>query len=98
VVLNEDLSYIAGVPELDLTKLDVLISETSSVIDSALSGDEDPGRVSMTTPDQGLITALPVTNNSDLLLGVVILKTNLPSGLPLLELVYSILRSLLILS
>ncbi len=96
VVLNEDMSYIAGIPELELTELDVLISEASTVIEAALSGDEDPGRVSMTTLDQGLFTALPVSNNSGLLLGVVVLKTSLPSGLPLPELVYSILRSLLI--
>ncbi len=97
LVLNENLEYLAGIPELDAAALKSLLSETDTVIGAAQAGEEDPIRVSMTTPDQGLIIALPVPSNSGLLLGVVVLKTSIPSGLPLLELIYSILRSLIVL-
>ena len=96
LVLNENMEYLAGVPELDAAALKTLLSETDSVLGAAQAGEEDPIRVSMTTPDQGLIIALPVQSNSGLLLGVVVLKTSIPSGLPLLELIYSILRSLIV--
>ncbi len=78
LVLDENLDYLAGLPELDEDTLKSLLNEADGVLAAAQAGEENPERISQITPDQVMTFALPVTGNNGTLLGMVVFRGSSP--------------------
>lgn len=78
LVLDRNLNFLAGIPSSTSDKFGYLLEKSETVVAAALSGDYDPANISQITPDQGMIVAVPVVNQSQELVGVVVLKTVFP--------------------
>lgn len=81
VVLDENLKYLAGIPEPDQKDLKTLFDGAGEVMEAALNGDRNLQSISHISPNQILTIAVPVISDTGTPLGVVVLRmAHLPQG------------------
>ena len=78
LVLDENLEFLAGIPTSIEENQPQILDQADKAIAAALSGDNDPSRISQVVPDQALTVAVPVLSENRQLLGIVVLKTVYP--------------------
>lgn len=78
LVLDKNLNLLVGIPTSMSEDYGTILKEADTAVASALSGEDDPTRISQIIPNQGLIVAVPVVNEAQKLLGIVVLKTVYP--------------------
>lgn len=81
VVLDENLEYLAGIPEPDQEDFNTLFDGAGEVLEAALNGDGNLESISQISPNKILTIAVPVTSDTGAPLGVVVLRmAHLPQG------------------
>jgi len=78
LVLDQNLNLLAGIPASIRNDYQIILDQADKVIAAAQSGKEDPALISQITPNQSLIVAVPVENENQQLLGIIVLRTAYP--------------------
>ncbi|MFC2042918.1 histidine kinase [Chloroflexota bacterium] len=95
LVLDKNLNLLAGVPVSINENYKNILVQADKAIAAALSGEDDPDQISQVTPGQTLIIAVPVMDEAQQLLGIVVLKTVYPPRGILVGMLYYIGGSLI---
>ena len=74
VVLDRDLEMLAWVPDLSEQRLEQIIGESNDVLAAALTGEQEPERISYISHDQSLTLAVPVIGEQGKHLGILMLR------------------------
>jgi len=78
LVLDQNLKLLAGIPSSIREEYQTILDQADEALEAALLGEDDPSQISRITPHQSMIIAVPVQNESQQLLGIIILKTVYP--------------------
>ena len=78
LVLDKDLNFLAGIPTSTNGNYSEILAQSDKVLRAALQGAYDPTQISQIIPNQSLTVAVPVKNESEVLLGIVVLRTVYP--------------------
>jgi len=78
LVLDKNLNYLGGIPASINENYKEILDQADMVVVAALAGEDDPNQVSRVTPNQSMIIAVPVMDETQQVLGIVIIKTVYP--------------------
>lgn len=78
LVLDRDLNFLAGIPGSIFDDYKIILDQADDVVAAALSGEVDPQKISIITPNKSITVAVPVMDETHGLLGVIVLKTVYP--------------------
>ncbi len=78
LVLDENLNLLAGIPASIIQDHIKIIDQAKEAIATARSGEDDPNKITKIIKNESMTVAVPVMNEDQQLLGLVVLKTVYP--------------------
>jgi len=78
LVLDPNLNFLAGVPASTRENYGGILDQADEILAAALSGSDDPAQITQISTNQSMLVAVPVENEDQELLGLVVLVTVFP--------------------
>lgn len=78
LVLDTNRNFLTGIPASIIENYETILDQADEALTAALSGQQDPALISEIIPDQSLMVVVPVENDNQQMLGILVLKTAYP--------------------